>query len=283
MPFFKHAIEIDPKFAMAYAALGRMYGDIGESVLAAMNTSKAYELRDRTSDQEKFFITLSYDLQVAGNLEKGQQTCALWVQAYPRAWEPHGLLSGDIYVARGKREESIEEGKIALGIDPDFSIGYANLAAGYLALERLDEAEHTLRRASERKLEIPDFFILRYVIAFLKGDKVGMEHEVALARERRGVDDWMSNSEGFVLAYSGHLEAARKMSQLQRIWLAKPSGGIRRPATTRMRRCGKPCSETCPPQGREPWTHLSFQRAGMWHTESALRLLSPEILLDLKP
>ena len=214
VPFLKHAIEIDPNFASAYAALGRMYGDIGESLLSAVNTSKAYELRDRASDQEKFFISLSYDLQVTGNLEKGQQTCALWVQAYPRAWVPHGLLSGDIYPATGKREESVEEAKIALDIDPGFSIGYLNLATGYMALERLDEAENTLQRASERKLEIPDFFVLRYVIAFLKGDKVGMEREAALARERRGVADWISNSEGFVLAYSGHLEAARKMSQL---------------------------------------------------------------------
>jgi tetratricopeptide (TPR) repeat protein len=179
-----------------------------------MNTSKAYELRDRASDQEKFFISLSYDLQVTGNLEKGQQTCALWVQAYPRAWVPHGLLSGDIYAATGKWEESVEEGKIALGIDPDFSIGYANLAMSYMALGRLDEAENTLQRASERKLEIPDYFVLQYVIAFMNGDKVGMEREAALARGRRGTDDWMSNSEGFVLAYSGHMEAARKMSQL---------------------------------------------------------------------
>jgi tetratricopeptide (TPR) repeat protein len=213
IPFLQRAIEIDPDFASAYAALGRMYGDIGESVLSAMNTSKAYDLRDRASDQEKFFITLSYDLQVTGNLEKAQQTCALWLQAYPRAWEPHGLLSGDIYVANGKREESAEEGKIALGIDPDFSIGYANLAASYVALGRLDEAENTLRRASERKLEIPDYFVLRYMIAFLKGDKAGLVREAALGRERRG-DDWVPNAEGFLLAYSGHLEAARKMSQL---------------------------------------------------------------------
>jgi DNA-binding winged helix-turn-helix (wHTH) protein len=214
VPFLKRAIEIDPNFASAYAALGRMYGDIGESVLSAVNTSKAYELRDRASDQEKFFISLSYDLQVTGNLEKGQQTCALWVQAYPRAWVPHGLLSGDIYPAMGKRKESVEEAKIALDIDPGFSIGYINLAMGYMALERLDEAEDTLQRAFERKLEIPDFFVLRYVIAFLKGDKVGMERAAALARERRGANDWVSNSEGFVLAYSGHLEAARKKSQL---------------------------------------------------------------------
>jgi hypothetical protein len=83
-----------------------------------------------------------------------------------------------------------------------------------MALERLDEAENTLQRASERKLEIPDFFVLQYAISFLKGNKVEMERVAALAKERRGVDDWISNSEGFVLAYSGHLKAARRMSRL---------------------------------------------------------------------
>ena len=81
VPFFKHAIEIDPKFAMAYAVLGRMYGDIGEGALSAESTTKAYQLRDRASEQEKFFISASYDMQVTGNLEKAQQTCELWAQA----------------------------------------------------------------------------------------------------------------------------------------------------------------------------------------------------------
>ena len=67
VPFLKRAIEIDPKFASAYAALGRMYGDIGESDLSAKNTIAAYQLRDRASDQERFFISLTYDLQVTGN------------------------------------------------------------------------------------------------------------------------------------------------------------------------------------------------------------------------
>jgi DNA-binding winged helix-turn-helix (wHTH) protein len=213
VPFFKRAIEMEPNFASAYAALGRMYGDIGESVLSAVNTSTAYQLRDRASDQEKFFISLTYDLQVTGNLEKAQQTCELWMQTYPRAWLPHALLAGGIYPSIGKRKESLEEAKIALGIDPDFSIGYSLLADSYLALERTAEAEKTLQRASQRKLDIPDFYVERYVIAFLKDDKAGMEREAALPREEPGVDDWMSNAEAFVSAYSGHLEEARKMSQ----------------------------------------------------------------------
>jgi len=213
VPFLKRAIEIDPNFASAYAALGRMYGDIGESALSAENTRRAYQLRDRASDQERSFISLTYDLQVTGNLEKAQQTCDLWVQAYPRAWLPHGLLSGAIYPELGEYEKSVEEAKIATQIDPDFSIGYGILASSYVALERVGEAEQTLQRASQHKLDIPDFYVERYIIAFLKDDKKGMQREATESREKPGVDDWMSNAEGFVSAYSGHLEEARKMSR----------------------------------------------------------------------
>ena len=213
VPFLQRAIGTDPNFASAYAALGRMYGDIGESALSAQNTSRAYQLRNRTTDQEKFFITANYDLQATGNLEKAQQTCELWKQAYPRAWLPHGLLSGGIYPALGKYEKSAEEAKLALAIDPDFSIGYANLAVSYMALERMADAESTLQRASERNLEIPDFPVLRYAIAFLKGDKAGLDRVMAEAQEKPGVDDWMANSAGYVSAYSGHLQEARKMSR----------------------------------------------------------------------
>jgi len=212
MPLFQRAIEIDPNFASAYAALGRMYGDIGESALSAENISKAYQLRDRATDQEKFFISLNYDLQVTGNLEKAQQTCDLWVRAYPRAWFPHALLSGGVYPPLGKYEKSLEEAKITLGADPDFSIGYSLLAISYVALARTGEAEKTLRQASERKLDIPDFHVQRYVLAFLKDDKMGMEREAAQPLEMPEVDEWMSNAKGFVSAYSGHLEEARKMS-----------------------------------------------------------------------
>jgi DNA-binding winged helix-turn-helix (wHTH) protein/tetratricopeptide (TPR) repeat protein len=213
LPFFQRAVEIDPDFASAYAGLGRMFGDIAESALSAKNMSKAYQLRNRASDQEKFFISLNYDLQVTGNLEKAQQTCGLWIRAYPRAWIPHALLSGGVYPNLGKYEKSVEEASIAIGMDPDFSLGYGILASSYEALGRIGEAEKILQRASERKLDIPDFYVQRYTLAFLRDDKAGMEREAARSREKPGVDEWMSNTEGFVAAYSGHLQEARKMSR----------------------------------------------------------------------
>ena len=213
VPFFKRAVEIDPKFAMAYAALGRMYGDIGENTLSAESTTKAYQLRDRVSEKERFFISASYDLQVTGNLESAQQTCELWVQAYPRAMQPHGLLAGIIYPSFGNYQKSVEEANIAVRAEPDFGIGYSVLASSYVALGRMEEAENALHKASERKLQDAFISIERYAIAFLKGDKAGMEREKARARGERGVEYWITNTEGLALAYSGHLEEARNRSQ----------------------------------------------------------------------
>jgi eukaryotic-like serine/threonine-protein kinase len=94
IPFFNQAIELDPNFALAYAMLGRVYGDIGESGMAADYSRKAYELRDRTTEAEKYLITAHFHIAVTGDMEKAEQSCRLWIQAYPRAEFPHDFLSG---------------------------------------------------------------------------------------------------------------------------------------------------------------------------------------------
>jgi tetratricopeptide (TPR) repeat protein len=213
LPFFQRAIEIDPQFAMAHAYLGRMYGSIGESDLSAESTSKAWQLRDRASDAEKFFISASYDLQVTGNAEKAQLTCEVWAQTYPREMTPHGFLSGIIYPVFGKYEKAVEESKKAIGLDPDFAVAYDILAWSYENLDRLGEAVNTLQRASDRKLEDPDFWTHRYDIAFLRADKPGMEREAALGQGKPGAEGWIADHEAFALAYSGHVQQARRMSR----------------------------------------------------------------------
>jgi len=213
LPLFKRATDIDPKFAMAHAWLGLMYGNIGESALSAESASKAWQLRDRASDAEKFYIAVSYDLHVTGNLERAQQDCEAWAQTYPREIGAHALLGAWVYPVSGKHEKTIEEAKKEIELDPDFAIGYEQLAFSYTYLDRLEEAENALRRAAERKLEIADFLLQRYDIAFLKGDKAGMQREVTLGQGRSGVEDWISDREAFVLAYSGHLQQATRMSR----------------------------------------------------------------------
>ena len=162
IPFFRRAVEIDPKFAMAYANLGLSYSAIGESVLSAESTTKAWQLRDRVSDREKFFIDFTYDRQVTGNLEKAYQTLELWLQTYPRGEQPNpqGLLGGLSTHGTGRFERAIEASQKAIAADPDVVFGYASLASSYFFLDRFEEAESALQRASERKLEDPDLLVI---------------------------------------------------------------------------------------------------------------------------
>ena len=98
-----------------------------------------------------------HDRQVTGNLERQQQTLESWARTYPRDPDPHGLLSGFATIGSGKYELSIEEANKALALDPDLMPPYANLAHSYMCLGRLADAEATIQRASDRKLDFLDF------------------------------------------------------------------------------------------------------------------------------
>ncbi len=204
----ERAIQIDPKFAMAYAFLGRVYGDTGQTALAAENIRKAYELRERATDGERFFIEFSYETQVTGNLKDAQRTGEAWVQTYPRVLQAPTLLSG-LYQNLGNLTRSAELGRRALQMNPDFPFDYPNLAWTYLFMERYDDAEMIVQQAADHKIAVPDLFILPYAISFAKGDAAGMGRAAAAAKASSESADWMTFLESANLAYAGHLQEAR--------------------------------------------------------------------------
>ena len=227
---FKRAAELDPSFALAQAHLGVAYRGMGESVLAAQSLRKAYELRDHASDPEKFFIAVNYHENVTGNLEKALEAGQLWAQTYPRDVRAHGFMSSFLTQGAGLYEKSIEEGKHAVGLDPDFIFGYTNRAWSYLYLDRTREADNTMRVASERKLEPDEFLVLRYYSAFLRGDRDGMDRQVALAKDQPGAEDWSTHAQALVSAYAGHLQQARDLSR-RAVDVARRTGDQERAAT----------------------------------------------------
>jgi serine/threonine protein kinase/Tfp pilus assembly protein PilF len=229
LPFFKRALEIDPKFAMGYASLALFYGATGESDLATQYIRKAYELRDRASDSERFFITAYFDGRGTGNQEKAQQTCEQWAQVYPREWKPHTFLAGFIYPVLGRYEKAAEEGRKAIELAPDTLTGYFILGDDLVYLDRPSEAEDVLRRVSERKMEGPFLSRQRFDVAFLKGDSAGMQREVVAAEGKPGTEDWLSDRQAFALAYTGHLQESRKWSE-NAIRLAQQAGHRERAA-----------------------------------------------------
>jgi len=213
IPFFKHAIELDPNFALGYAWLGRVYGDVGESGLAADYTRKAYELRDRTSEAEKYFISANFHLEVTGNLENARQTCELWMQAYPRAELPHTILSALILPVFAEYEKAVEEARVAIRVNPDFPVSYMPLMFNYIALNRLDEAKAAYGQAVKRKLDNAYYPLPLYQIAFLQNDAAGLAQQAASSAGQSGVEDELLGLEAESAAYSGRLRDAREISR----------------------------------------------------------------------
>jgi serine/threonine protein kinase len=222
-PLLTRAVEIDPQFAMAYAYLGRQYASLGETEIGAQNIARAYELRSRVSDQENYFITFNYDREVTRNLELARQTLESWVQAYPRALEPHGFLAAFTTQGSGHYDKAAEEGQKAIGLDPDYSIGYTNLTFAYIYLNRLADAEATLRRASERKIEAVDFSICRYFIAFLRGDQPALEREVTQRRAKMEAQGFFEQQEALTAAYQARLKEAARLSD-RAVLLSRQAG-----------------------------------------------------------
>jgi len=212
LSLLKRAIEVDPNFAMAYAAQGRSYDSLGQTELGAQSIAKAYELRDPVSDRENFYITFNYQRQVSRNLELARQTLESWGQKYPGDLLPHGFLSGMTSPGTGRHEKAVEEGQKAIEIDPDFAIGYFNVAFAFLYLNRLAEAEALLRRASERNIEVVEFSLCRYFVAFLRNDKAAMENEITRRKRKLEAQGWFQHQEAMTLAYNGRLKEANRLS-----------------------------------------------------------------------
>src|SRR5581483_12025918 len=158
IPLFRRAVEIDPEFSVAYANLGLSYSAIGESVLSAEATTKAWQLRDRVSDREKFFIDFSYARQVTGNLEKAYQTLESWLQTYPREDgsipNPGSLVGGLSTNGTGRFDMVIQASQQAIASGGPLLAHYT-LANAYMYVDRVDEAERALQVAVERKVEDP--------------------------------------------------------------------------------------------------------------------------------
>jgi len=214
----RRVVELDPNFAMAYANLALSYSGVGESVLAAESATKAFQLRERASERERFFITFNYDREVTGNLEHAFQTLELWEQTYPRRSAPPDameLLGGLSTKGTGRWEIAVDRARKTIAAYPDVVIGYGNLALSSFFLDRFGEADNAVQQAAAHKkewLELPQFLVYRYNIAFVKGDNEQMDRVVALAKGKRLAEHWVMNSQALVQARSGHVQMARRLS-----------------------------------------------------------------------
>ena len=212
IPFYQRAIELDPNFALAYEWMGLAHNDLGEPSKDIEYTRKAYALRDRASEPERYFITARYEKEVTGDMEKAEQACRLWIQAYPRSALPHVYLAGAILPAIGEYDKAVEDGREAVRLSPNFGPSYALPIFDYIALSRLDEAKATYAEAIQHNVQEAMFHQALYEIAFLRNDGAAMARQVAASAGLPGLEDEFLAMEANTAAYSGRLQQAQEFS-----------------------------------------------------------------------
>jgi len=211
IPFFKHALELDPNFPMAYAELAIRYHNLSQNSLALEYAEKAYHLRDRATERERLRISGAYFL-ATGELEKETQTWKMWIADYPRDPVPHRDLGID-YGYMGKYEESLGECLVALRLEPDEILNYANLGAVYMNLSRYQDAKAVFERALALGMDGGSLRWMIYYLAFLQGDAREMERQLTWAVGKPGDEDTLLSFQSDTEAYYGRLARARALSR----------------------------------------------------------------------
>ena len=178
VPFYQRAVEIDPNFAQAYQALAREQLNTSYSDLVAEAASKAYELRERTTENEKFRIVSFYHLSVTHDLNKAIEVGELWKQTYPNYWRPYHALA-DLYYTTGQYDKGLAAAREAVRLNPDVAAAYSNLAGSLLALNRVEEAKEVYRQAMARNLDAPEYHYNLFWIAWLSGDAATTRQQIA--------------------------------------------------------------------------------------------------------
>ncbi len=193
---FQLAIKLDPNFALAFRDLARHQFNIGRRTEAVASITKAFELRERTSENEKLSIEVLYYNFAADDLVKAAETAELWKRTFPRFWQPYHVLA-DIYFGLGQYEKAVENGREAVRLNPNFAAAYTNPAGALVQLCRYTEAKELYRQAMANKLDHVAYHLFLFWIGYFEHDTAEIHKQL----------DWMRthNYEHFALQHESQL------------------------------------------------------------------------------
>ncbi len=210
IPFYRRAVEVDQRFAIAYARLAVVYTNEGQSELSRQASQRAYELHDRVSEREKLYVEWSYYGNVTGEWDKTTETLDLWKKTYPRDWVPVNALALR-YTLVGPFEKATEEASAALQLNPISALPYVNLAVAFMGLNRFDEANKVLQQALAKKLETTNMRTRLYDVAFVQGDTAAMKAQIDWAAGKP--DEYViQNRQAQSAEFLGQLAKANQLS-----------------------------------------------------------------------
>jgi eukaryotic-like serine/threonine-protein kinase len=177
---YKIATDLDPRFALAYARIGTIYVNAQEFTLARQFLQKAFDMRDRTMERERLYLTSKYYTFVLGDYEKAISIFQLWRQVYPNDLVPANNMA-DCLIAIGQPEAAISPAQDAMRINPHNAFPYIVLGQAYQRSGRFAEAKNIYQQAVSRNLDSMNLHVTRMHIACAENDETAMKNELLWA------------------------------------------------------------------------------------------------------
>ena len=209
IPFFEHALELDPNFALAAARLGAIYTNLRELEQAQNYIKRAFARSESLSEPERLFIKSQYHYIVTGRLDDVVATYKLWIATYPDDWVPYNNLS-TAYQRMGQFDDALREARSAVRLGPNSVVAYQQMTRALLGLNRMAEASDVIRDSVSKGLESSSLHALAFDLAFIAKDAGGMQEHLRAATPR--ADGYLVVTEAARAALAtGDLAASRRL------------------------------------------------------------------------
>ena len=218
--FYRRATDLDPQFAVAWARRGaaahnvaratldERLGDTEEGTLAFR---KAYELRDRVSEPERFYILGHYYRIVLGDTGKAIETYKLWSRTYPGSDVPPGNLASLYVNTLGQYDLGLTEAREALRLSSSNAVATEAMIVSYLGTNRLAEARQALREAAGGAARFLFWRSLAFQMAFADNDTAAMQEHIRWASADPTATMVMTQHRALAAAALGRLRESRRL------------------------------------------------------------------------
>src|SRR3984885_11565459 len=166
---YQRAVELDPNLAVAYGRMGAAYLFLGNTELSEASYTRAYELRDRLTEKDRFGAEITYYSNVNGNWEKEYSSVLHFLEIFPRDVFAHANLR-EAFVHLGQPDRAADEAAEVARLRPSsYYFGSAIQSIRYAS--RFNEAKSWLAKADALKLDTSLIRRERLIVAFATGDR----------------------------------------------------------------------------------------------------------------
>ncbi len=207
---YKLAVDLDPQFALAYARLGNVYTNSGQSSLSRENYRKAFELRNRTTDRERLYIITHYYAYTTGEIERAIADYKLWLTLYPRDLIPTNNLASSYLEMGTEPTASLELAKRAVQLDPSNKLSYAMLGQAQLKAGDYAGAKSLCTDPKQANNDFLGFHEVCFQVSFSQNDEPGMQRQLQWAR-RNPEEGELLNDAALIAIYRGRMREAQQL------------------------------------------------------------------------